>query len=443
MPTEAAIREQVRRICRNISPMQGRLLRYIVEEFLAGRDLKEFSIAEGFFGYSVEEFFTKASDSKLPCIDHSNAKKTYDERRSNVRVALGNLRKRLVRYYDNADSNDFVHISLATRSYTPVIRSRFEELTPADRLKMGRANEAREHRTAEGFEEGIRTLQEILVQHPDHPVILGRLAELHSLRTLHAVLPTRPDLESACRYAEAAQAKSKKIWEAYAGLGGAYACLDWDWVKAENAFNEALDIIGIRVKSLPWYRAFLTSQGRFPELIGELEQVISDLADLGPSVRRNLGIAMMFSGDFDQAIPHLESAMPHHTAYLYLGMINEARGEYGTAVDLARMARARPGSEYVVPGFLILALARAGNRDEAVAEFTRLQAAPHYFSWFHRAIALLGLGETDHALDCLERACEEREFFVLWLSCWPTFRELHTHPRFRALLQMIGLPKPC
>jgi tetratricopeptide (TPR) repeat protein len=432
MATHAAVREQVRRIRRRIPKAQklADLLEYLVEESLAGRQVTLQSVGEGFFGYTPEELKPELEAGK-------------DNRPSHPRVYLRNLRRRLIEYYADADSNDFVHISLVGEgNYNPVIQARFEEISAGDRAKLRRANERRELRTAAGFEEGIGLLEQVIAEYPEHPVVCARLAEFHSLRVMHAVVSPRPDLEKALQYAQIALAKSKRVWEAYAGLGGVYACLDWNWKKAENAFEDALDITGLRFKSLPWYRAFLASQGRFPELIEDLEHVITDLADIGAPLRRNLGIALMFAGDFEQALYHLESAIPHHTAHLYMGMIHAACGEYEKALEQARLARARPGSEYVVPGFLVFALAQAGKRDEAEAELAKIRAASHYFSCFHTAVAHLGLGETERAMDYLEAASDEREFFVLWLSCWPTFRALHGHPRFEALRKRIGLPKP-
>jgi hypothetical protein len=57
-----------------------------------------------------------------------------------------------------------------------------------------------------------------------------------------------------------------------------------------------------------------------------------------------------------------------------------------------------------------------------------------------------GLGQTDQALEWLERACDERATWMIFLKVHPYFDNLHPEPRFQELLkrfQFLGLnPKP-
>jgi hypothetical protein len=56
------------------------------------------------------------------------------------------------------------------------------------------------------------------------------------------------------------------------------------------------------------------------------------------------------------------------------------------------------------------------------------------------AIMLAEAGEILQALDCLERAFEERDPNTPYLRLWPFFRCLHGQPRFEALCRRVGLP---
>jgi hypothetical protein len=55
------------------------------------------------------------------------------------------------------------------------------------------------------------------------------------------------------------------------------------------------------------------------------------------------------------------------------------------------------------------------------------------------AIVHLGLGETEPALDALERACERRETPVNGLKVHPVFHGLRDAARFQALLRKVRL----
>ena len=51
----------------------------------------------------------------------------------------------------------------------------------------------------------------------------------------------------------------------------------------------------------------------------------------------------------------------------------------------------------------------------------------------------LGLGDTDEFFRCLSRAFDERDSFLVWLKYFPSFKRLHSDPRFSNLMQNLGL----
>jgi len=52
---------------------------------------------------------------------------------------------------------------------------------------------------------------------------------------------------------------------------------------------------------------------------------------------------------------------------------------------------------------------------------------------------LFGLGQQDEGLECLEKACEERDVWLVWLKAEPRFDSLRSGPRFENLLRRISL----
>jgi serine/threonine-protein kinase len=51
-----------------------------------------------------------------------------------------------------------------------------------------------------------------------------------------------------------------------------------------------------------------------------------------------------------------------------------------------------------------------------------------------------GLGDTQKALDWLERAYDERGILVAWLKTWPLYDPLRNEPRFKELLARMKYP---
>ena len=63
-----------------------------------------------------------------------------------------------------------------------------------------------------------------------------------------------------------------------------------------------------------------------------------------------------------------------------------------------------------------------------------------YVSPFYRGLIHAGLGDSEEALNWLERAYEERDHWVETLKVHPRLREIRSAPRYEALLRRIGLP---
>ncbi len=51
------------------------------------------------------------------------------------------------------------------------------------------------------------------------------------------------------------------------------------------------------------------------------------------------------------------------------------------------------------------------------------------------AIAYMGIGEVERALDKMEQAVRERDFLTPYLRAQERWRPLRAHPRFQAILQ--------
>jgi hypothetical protein len=86
---------------------------------------------------------------------------------------------------------------------------------------------------------------------------------------------------------------------------------------------------------------------------------------------------------------------------------------------------------------------RSGQLDKARGVLARLDdlAVRRPVSHFSKALVHAGLGETELALACLEKAYEESTPFLYFLKTYPWFENLRKEPRFKELVLRVGLPE--
>jgi hypothetical protein len=90
------------------------------------------------------------------------------------------------------------------------------------------------------------------------------------------------------------------------------------------------------------------------------------------------------------------------------------------------------------------AYALSGNKAEAqkvLSHFNELSTR-NYISPYSRAIVYAGLGEKDQVFAWLDRALQERSYFLaVYLPTDSRLDSLHADPRFVALKRRVGLPE--
>src|SRR5262249_53472093 len=97
-----------------------------------------------------------------------------------------------------------------------------------------------------------------------------------------------------------------------------------------------------------------------------------------------------------------------------------------------------------INGGLGYVLARAGERDRALAALAELEQAATrgYVSPVNVALIHLGLDDVPRALTALAEAEAVRAMDLTWLLVHPAFEPLHSYPVFRAITERVGLVDP-
>lgn len=121
-----------------------------------------------------------------------------------------------------------------------------------------------------------------------------------------------------------------------------------------------------------------------------------------------------------------------------LGMLHIYQGKYDQGLEEIRSGAADPPT---IDDLLQLAyaLGRAGKRREALQMIDQLERKTNADAvWV--AIAWTGIGNKDKAFEWLNRALTVRSPSELWIGVFPALDPLRSDPRFKELLNRMGLP---
>jgi Tfp pilus assembly protein PilF len=186
------------------------------------------------------------------------------------------------------------------------------------------------------------------------------------------------------------------------------------------------------------------SQGRLEEAVAE-GRLALELDSASVSIRRSVGWLLYYARQYEAAGEQLRRAVElNPTAEethrilglvrLQQGRLDDAEVAFREAIGLSsELAYARAG--------LAQTCAKAGRTAEARALLDQLyrddkerSVSPVAFVTLHRA-----LGEADQAFAWMERAREERRGWLCYLKVEPLLDEVRGDPRFRALVEAMGL----
>jgi tetratricopeptide (TPR) repeat protein len=157
-----------------------------------------------------------------------------------------------------------------------------------------------------------------------------------------------------------------------------------------------------------------------------------------------LGKIYYLRQEHDRAIKQLRETVDLNPGfamnYLFLGKAYREQGKFSEAIEAHQMALSLSQGSRVL-GELGYTQAVSGRQREArtlLQEMLKLSES-EYVSAHSVALVYAGLGETEVAVDWLERAYQERVLGLAWVKVDPTFNALKANPDFKDLLRRMDL----
>ncbi|HVQ29048.1 MAG TPA: winged helix-turn-helix domain-containing protein [Vicinamibacteria bacterium] len=299
-----------------------------------------------------------------------------------------------------------------------------------------------EKRTAGAVERAIRYFQQAIEKDARYAKAYAGLADCYAILSHCSRLSPRQTLPKARAAAIQALAIDDTLVEAHTSLALVKMLYDWDWPGAAAEFSKALEPGHNYATAHHWYGMYLVARGQFDEAIAEVERA-QQLEPLSLAINTDLGLVLYLARRYDEAIHQYRAAMdldPSFSdaqagilmAYNEMGMYYQPISEFLRSPEtFSREVAARLEDAYVRSG--------AKGYWRAYLELAEAPSSEVHSSPYVRARIHAAIGDEGEALRWLEKAHEEHDGGLSLLKVDPGMDGLRDEPRFKAILERIGL----
>ena len=291
--------------------------------------------------------------------------------------------------------------------------------------------------------EAIKEFERAISRDPRYMPAYTGLADSYCIFGFYGGISTQEAFARARQAAEKAHELEPESPDVHVSLALVEHYFGWDLLREEKELRHAIELAPRSGAPYSWLGLLLSFSQRHAEAL-ELTRRAAELEPLSANVQTNVAWNFFAMRRFDDAIPELRRALhidPNAPYPLWaIGLTYQLAGRHAEAVASLEKAVDITGGRQ--PYYLALlggAHAAAGQRDRALEllEELRQRATSEYIAPFHLSFLYTALGEADEAIDCLEKACAERNALTWWVRDNAAFDTLRSHPRFPSVLEKI------
>jgi len=264
-------------------------------------------------------------------------------------------------------------------------------------------------------------------------------ADTYNMLCAYGYMRNSDGLREAKIAAEHALKLNPKSAEAYTALGWVYAFHNYDWAESMSSFELALEYEPSYSTAHSWYAWILSIQGNY-DLAQQQILIARSLDPLSDIILASAGYIFYLSGKYNNAHDLFDSAIKLNPDFprfhLWLGWNYMVNHQYDSALlhlDKAVVLSNRHPQYLSGLGFCY---GTAGHKDKAREVLNEIMetSEKRFVSNYDIGVGLLGIGQEKLAIEFLERACEDRDFWVPLMASDQRFSFLHDNPEFRNII---------
>jgi TolB-like protein/DNA-binding winged helix-turn-helix (wHTH) protein/Flp pilus assembly protein TadD len=300
-------------------------------------------------------------------------------------------------------------------------------------------------RSAESLKVALAYFNQAVDEDPAYAQAYSGLADTYALLGdwQYAVMTPREALPKAKAAAIKALELDSALGEAHNSLAFCLDGFDWAFDSAGKEFLRAIELNPGYATAHHWYAWHLALLHRYDEALAEMRKATS-LDPLSLVINADLAELLALAHSYDESIQQSRKAIemdPNFAlAHNQLGQAYIQKQMYDDAVAELRKAVRLSGGSPTCMANLARAYVVSGKRSEAVKLLNDLKkrSNPGYSNASEIAMIYASLGDTDQAMNWLEKGYEER--FNPGVLLRPGFDPLRSDSRFQNLVHRIGLP---
>ena len=291
----------------------------------------------------------------------------------------------------------------------------------------------------ESYQKAIEHYQQAIELDPNYALAYLGIAESYNNASDFYLAPT-----DAMPKAKAAVLKAIELDHTLAAahyeLGILIFWYDWDWAAAEREMKLAVELD----PNYTIYGLYLAAMGKHDEAIRS-QEATNRRAPLDLQFGMDLAGVYLAAGRTDQSIEEsrktIELDPNYWGGYQELGLALLGKKQFPEAIAALEKSRSLDNNPSV-SGYLGFGYAAAGKKADAQRLLDELkeQSKKQYVPAYSIAIVYAGLNDKDQAFEWLNKAYDDRSFYIALLNFESTLDNLRPDPRFKELLKRANLP---
>jgi eukaryotic-like serine/threonine-protein kinase len=302
-------------------------------------------------------------------------------------------------------------------------------------------------RTKDDILKAVEFYRQAIALDPNFALAYARVAECFVNMPAYPYMSPQEAFPKAKAAAQRALEIDPNLAEAHTFWAFYLVAYERNWAEAERSFKRAIELDPN--SSAPHFRygqIHLSPTGRGDEAIASVKRAL-EIEPLDINMGGTLAWVYLAARQNDKALEQAKKTYElepsHPIARFNLGLAYNASQMYREAIDLSQKGLQNdPTSQFMLQtgGYAYAKTGRRREAEETIKKFNQLaetQAVSRYFV----ATIYAALGMRDAAFAELEKAFQERDWFLMRLKVDPFWDDLRDDPRFRDLLRRMNLPE--